>query len=90
MQGAVFQYMNPKALIMTITAMSVYSVQGELYLISILLIISVFTFLTPLTISLWAAFGMMIGRLTTDHHAGKINMLLGAMTAGSAVFILIP
>ncbi len=89
-QGALFQYINPKACLMTITAMSVYSVQGKYYPRSVFLIIAVFALLTPATISLWAGFGMFLGRLAGNRHAGKINLLLGALTAGSVVFIFFP
>ncbi|WP_319475712.1 LysE family translocator [Marispirochaeta aestuarii] len=90
MAGAGFQYLNPKAYIMSITAMSVYPVQGELFLPSALLIIAFFLVITPLAISVWAGFGTLLGRLMSSaRYARGVRMLLGGMTAASVVFILI-
>lgn len=88
-QGALFQYLNPKAYIMTITAMSVYPLQGELYLRSSLFILLSFVVICPLSISLWAAFGTLLKVFMKEgKHAGKVNIFLGVITAFSVVFIL--
>lgn len=90
MAGAGFQYLNPKAYIMSITAMSVYPLQGELFLPSALLIIVFFLIITPLAISVWAVFGTLLGRLmSSDRSARGVRMLLGGMTVASVVFIVI-
>ncbi len=90
MAGAGFQYLNPKAYIMSITAMSVYPLQGELFLPSALLIIAFFLIITPLAISVWAVFGTLLGRLmSSDRSARGVRMLLGGMTVASVVFIVI-
>lgn len=90
LQGALFQYLNPKAYIMTMTAMSVYPLQGELYLRSTLFILISFIVVCPVSISLWAAFGSLLKSFMYEgKHTAKVNMFLGAATAFSIVFILI-
>jgi len=89
-QGALFQYLNPKAYVMTITAMSVYPMQGDGRLASILLVFGCFLIVMPLSISLWAGFGSLINNFIS--HKGverKLNFVLGGLTAASAVFILL-
>jgi threonine/homoserine/homoserine lactone efflux protein len=89
-EGAGFQYLNPKAYIMSITAMSVYPLEGQLYIPSALLIIGFFIVITPLSISLWAGFGTLLGRvMSSTRYARGVRMLLGGMTAASVVFIVI-
>ena len=88
LHGFLFQYMNPKAYLMTITAMSVYTLPGENYIKSVLLIISVFIIVAPTAISLWAGFGTILGRLMTgSRHSRPINYGLGILTVASVVFI---
>lgn len=88
-QGALFQYLNPKAYIMTITAMSVYPLQGELYFKSSLFILLSFLIICPLSISIWAGFGSLLKKVMKEgRYAGKVNLFLGGITALSVVFIL--
>lgn len=88
-QGAAFQYMNPKAYIMTVTAISVYSTPGEKYIYSVGVIIMTFTLVTPFSISLWAGFGSLLGRVSGGDQSIKINLFLGLITAGSALLMLV-
>ena len=88
--GAAFQYLNPKAYVMTVTAMSVYSLAGEEYVGSALLIIAVFAVVAPAAISLWAAFGTVLGRLMAKSGRSRaVNYGLGVLTAASVAFIWI-
>ncbi|MDC7231856.1 MAG: LysE family translocator [Spirochaetales bacterium] len=88
-QGALFQYLNPKAYIMTITAMSVYPLPGDLYEKSALYILLAFLLICPLSISLWAGFGSLLKRIMKDEKtAAPVNLALGCMTAFSVLFIL--
>lgn len=89
LQGALFQYLNPKAYLMTITAMSVYPLQGDLYIPSALFILVSFLVICPLSISAWAGFGAFLKKIMKDgKHAARINLCLGGITALSIVFIL--
>ena len=88
-QGALFQYLNPKAYIMTITAMSVYPLQGDMYFRSSMFILLSFLLICPLSISLWAGFGSLLKKVMKEgRYAGRLNLFLGGITALSVVFIL--
>ena len=88
-QGALFQYMNPKAYIMCITAMSVYSVQGETFFSSGALVLISFLFITPFSISLWAGFGTLLKRVMKKERMRRIlNIGLGSLTLISVLFII--
>ncbi len=86
--GIFFQYLNPKAYVFALTVMSVYPLQGELYLRSALLIIISFVLICPMSVSLWAGFGTLLKKMMAGRHARNLNFVLGAMTALSVVFIL--
>lgn len=89
LQGALFQYLNPKAYIMTITAMSVYPLKGEMYFRSSLFILLSFLIICPISISMWAGFGSLLKKVMKDgKYARRVNLLLGGITALSVVFIL--
>ncbi|MDC7124950.1 MAG: LysE family translocator [Spirochaetales bacterium] len=90
LQAAGFQYLNPKCYIMTITAMSVFPLDEELYTPSTFLIFSAFLFITPISVSVWAYFGTILKKLLSKGKNQKfVNYFLGALTAASAVFIVI-
>jgi len=89
LEGALFQYLNPKAYIMTLTAVSVYALPGERFLPSSLVILATFALVAPLSISLWAGFGAVLGQYGKGRHSRLINLLLGAGTASTALFILL-
>ena len=90
LQGALFQYLNPKAYIMSLTAMSVYPLQGEKFILSSFFILFCFLMITPLCISLWAGFGTVLKKGLKSGRQGRlVNLSLGLITAVSVVFILI-
>lgn len=89
-QGMLFQYVNPKAYIMTISAVSVYSESSEAYLLSVMTIILVFAVVGPCCISLWAAFGTVLNKtLMSGPRQRTVQLSLGGITALSALFILL-
>ena len=89
LEGAMFQYLNPKAYLMTITAMSVYPLKEDLYIRSAVFIITCFLFITPVSTSLWAGFGSLVNRSLDQEKYGRIlNIILGGLTAVSVVFIV--
>lgn len=90
LEGAAFQYLNPKAYVMTITAMAVYPLEGSSYLPSAAFILISFLIICPLSISLWAAFGSILNRwMNQEKFRRTLNYSLGAITALSVVFIVI-
>lgn len=89
LQGLAFQYLNPKAYIMTLTAISVYSLPDEKYLGSALFIILCFFIITPFSISLWAGFGSLLNQwMTQERYRKFFRFTLGGLTASSIVFII--
>ncbi|NQT57729.1 MAG: LysE family translocator [Bacteroidetes bacterium] len=89
-QGVLFQYVNPKAYVFSITTVSVYSIKGELFIPSILFIMGAFLCIGLFSISVWAAFGTLLGKYMKSAKNGRwINYALALITAGSVVFILV-
>lgn len=88
-QMALFQYLNPKAWVMTLSMVSAFSVTGEAYWQSIALIIMVAFIVMNLTQNAWAGFGSAIGRLlTSDRIRVRFNMIMATLTALSVYFVL--
>ena len=87
-QAFIFQYVNPKAWVMVISANASFSLAGEKYWLSVSFIILVFALIGPPSIMVWAAFGQMIRRfLTQPAFLKTFNSVMAALTAGCVVFI---
>ena len=88
-EAAAFQFLNPKAYVISITAMSVYPLAGRLYAASAVLILGIFAAVIPLMISLWAGFGTFIGTVLKSRGSGRLfQLLLGGLTLSSVLFLL--
>lgn len=88
-QAALFQIVNPKAVMMAITAISVYTVNGDLYFSTTFIVIILFLLTGFPSTALWAAFGTAIGSKLQDEKKRKIfNLSLGGLTACSALLLL--
>lgn len=88
-QAAGFQFLNPKAWVMAITAMSSFTLAGEGYTRSACIVALVFMLVNLPSVSLWAAFGSSLRRfMTSPLRLRAVNLMLGLMTAGSIVVIL--
>lgn len=87
-EALLFQYVNPKAWAMAITAVGTFTVAGEGYWLSALVIIAVFILVgLPLT-SGWTAFGVLLGRLLGSADAWRwFNRTMGVLTASCLLFI---
>lgn len=87
-EALLFQYVNPKAWAMAITAVGSFTVAGEDYWLSAALTIAVFVLVgLPLT-SGWAAFGVLLGRALSSPAAWRwFNRGMGVLTASCLVFI---
>lgn len=89
LQMALFQYLNPKAWVMTLSMVSAFSQVGEAYWQSILLIMLVTFVVMNVTQNAWAGFGSAIGRLLTDEKSRlRFNSVMALLTAGSVYFVL--
>lgn len=88
-QAILFQALNPKAVIMSLTAITVYSVKGILFYRSVFWIILIFIVLGFCSISVWALFGTIIKRLLTNRKYLKIfNYSMGFLCGISALLLL--
>jgi len=88
-EALLFQYVNPKAWAMGITAVGSFTVIGDGYWLSAAVIVAVFLIVgLPLTAS-WAAFGVLLGRVLSTPGAWRwFNRIMGVLTASCVVFIL--
>lgn len=88
-QAAVFQFVNPKVWIIGITLIAGF-MPHEGPLLTNATILSLFVELVAFPcISLWAGFGMAIGRLLKTHRAWRVfNGVMGLATAACVGFIL--
>ncbi len=87
-EAAMFQYVNPKAWAMAITAVGSFTSAGGDYWSSALLIVLVFMLVGfPLT-SMWAGFGVWLGKLMSgDRSWVYFNRTMGVLTASCLLFI---
>jgi threonine/homoserine/homoserine lactone efflux protein len=87
-QAAAFQLLNPKALIMVVTAMSTFTLPGDEYLSSALTVAAVFLVVAIPAISAWTGFGVTLGRfLDSDRSFRVFNLIMGLLTASSVAMI---
>ena len=88
-QAACFQFVNPKAWMMCITAVSTFAKGGEQYALSALVIIITYTLVMMNTLPIWTLFGKIIGqKLKTDNARRRFNYAMGGLTAASVLMIL--
>ncbi|UGA54588.1 LysE family translocator [Vibrio sp. VB16] len=87
-EAALFQYLNPKAWMMMVTAIGSFSLQGNEYWWSILVIAVIFWITQIQTSSIWVGFGTLIGRWLSSTLAWRrFNLCMGSLTAICVVFI---
>jgi threonine/homoserine/homoserine lactone efflux protein len=85
-QGALFQWINPKGWIMAITALSAYTLQSHYYW-GVLAVVMTFVFMGFTSAAGWAAFGTGLRRVMTNPKWFRIvNLAL----ATSLVLSLVP
>ncbi|ESW86324.1 LysE family translocator [Mesorhizobium sp. C280B] len=82
-EAAAFQWVNPKAWVMAITAMAVYT-NPERPLVSVVLIAAAFAVVMLPSISTWAGFGMALRGFLADTARLKwFNIAMGVMLAAT-------
>jgi threonine/homoserine/homoserine lactone efflux protein len=90
LQAAAFQFANPKAWVMAISAIASFTLGGDAFIASVVVVIGVMGLVNLPSIALWAGFGVALGRLLkTAGHWRLFNLLMGALTAGCVVLILL-
>lgn len=88
-QAAAFQFLNPKAWMMTLAATTGFTLTGEYYLASGLLIMAIFALVGLPSIALWAGFGTSLRVLLSSPPRQRgFNLAMGALTAATAVVIV--
>lgn len=88
MGGALFQFLNPKAWMMVITAIGSFTLTGDDYWMSVFWVAVIFMLMGFPCISLWAAFGTVVGRFLSSPAALRwFNLIMGGLTVSCLVFI---
>jgi len=81
--AAAFQWVNPKAWVMAITAMAVYANAGHPF-ISVMLISAAFTIVNLPSVSIWAGFGTALRGFLSDPARLKwFNIAMGVLLAAT-------
>lgn len=87
-EAAAFQYVNPKAWVMAITAVGTFTLAGQGYAASAAAVAVVCTLVNLPSVSLWAGFGVAIARLLRTPAAWRaFNVTMGLLTA-SCVWLI--
>jgi len=90
LQAAGFQWVNPKAWIMAVSAFSVYSTPDMATLPQSLLFGAIFLAISFPSCGIWAAFGSVIGRLLKSPHALRaFNIAMAALLAASVLLLFV-
>ncbi|PVZ80291.1 alcohol dehydrogenase [Serratia sp. S1B] len=87
-QGGLLQFLNPKAWLMTLGAVTSFSLAGEQYYHSILIISGALMLVNLVAGVIWLGFGTVIGRLLRSKKAWIIfNVSMGLLTAACVLLI---
>ncbi len=87
-QALIFQFINPKAWVMVISANASFSLMGEQYWPSVALIVTIFLLVGPPSIIAWVLFGQWIRRFLTRPKFLRIfNMIMAFFTVSCVMFI---
>ncbi|WP_163130785.1 LysE family translocator [Agarivorans sp. Alg241-V36] len=83
-----FQYLNPKAWMMTSSAVASFALPGEAYWESIWALVLTFFLVNPVTGSIWVSFGKFIARwLSAPIARQRFNITMSFLTAGCVVLL---
>jgi len=89
-EAALFQYVNPKAWMMAVGAIAAFTTPGGDYALELALIAVIFTIINLPCVSLWALFGVGIGRFLTDERARLVfNLVMAGLTVLSALLLFL-
>jgi threonine/homoserine/homoserine lactone efflux protein len=87
LQGLTFQFINPKAWVMSITAAGLFLPPGESVWLAGLAIVAVFVLVNIPCVSVWALFGMALARLLNDARNRLLfNGAMALLLLATAVF----
>lgn len=81
-QAVLFQFMNPKAWLMSLSAIGSFTLLGDRYWLSVIWILAVFFLIGLKTSSMWTLFGVKVGQwLKTPRAWACWNRCMGGLTA---------
>ena len=87
-QAVAFQFINPKAWVMMVSANVSFAVAGDAYWLSVAMIVITFMLIGPPSIMIWAGFGHYISRfLHKRNYLLSFNIFMSVLTAACVVFI---
>jgi len=90
LQAALFQWVNPKAWIMSVAALTAYTTGEGSYILETLLVASTFFVVSFPLISSWCLFGALIGRWLTSPRALMVfNGSMAALIVASIALLYI-
>jgi threonine/homoserine/homoserine lactone efflux protein len=88
-QAVLFQFINPKAWMMAMGAVSSFTLVGSHYWGSGLVLIMAFTLVNLPSVSVWAGFGVIIQRyLSNATRQRYFNIIMGLLTALTVLMIV--
>lgn len=85
LQGAAFQWVNPKAVVIALSAISLY-VRPEHQVADIIMVVVWFAFFTALTVVTWTGFGVALRALLRDPRRARVfNIVMALLLVASIV-----
>lgn len=88
-QAALFQWVNPKAVIVSLSAIAIY-VRPERWFSDLVLLLAIFAIATILAVVTWTGFGVALRRLLTDpKYARLFNFAMASLLVVSIVPMVI-
>ena len=88
-EALAFQFVNPKAWMMALGAVSSFTLSGEQYWFSGLVLLVIFVVVNIPSVSIWAGFGVVIQQfLASAQRKRQFNLMMGLLTAATVWMIV--
>lgn len=89
LEGAAFQWVNPKAWTICLTSVAAYTVPAS-FLPTMLIMTAVFLAVNALSLALWTGFGVSLRRVLQDPRRVRVfNVVMGLLLAASLIPLLL-
>ncbi|MCL9783267.1 LysE family translocator [Vibrio sp. S4M6] len=87
-ESVLLQFLNPKGWILTLTVMSGYTIQGNDYWLSVLIVSSIYAWSGTFTSGVWMVLGSQVAKVMRDEkHWRLFNGTMGLLTMACAVML---